>query len=130
MAVAQPHIGAPVVARGPLGKPRTALGVIGLSIITLGIYGLVWTYKSFQEMKDYSGEGVGGLVGLLLSLVPLVNLFLMPAEVKGLYEREGRVSSVSPATAVWVLIPFVGGLVWLFKVQGALSDFWHSHGAA
>jgi hypothetical protein len=130
MAIDQPLVGSSVASRGPVGTPRTALGVIGLSIITLGIYGLVWTYKTFQEMKDYSGEGVGGLVGLLLSFVPLVTLFLLPSEVKGLYEREGRPSSVSPSTGFWAFIPLVGGLVWLFKVQGALSDFWRSEGAA
>ena len=130
MAIDRPVVGSPVASRGPVGTPRTALGVIGLTIITLGIYGLVWTYKTFQEMKDYSGDGVGGLVGLLLSFVPLVTLFLLPSEVKGLYESEGQPSSVSPATGFWAFIPLVGGLVWLFKVQGALSDFWRSHGAA
>ncbi|HEY7134234.1 MAG TPA: DUF4234 domain-containing protein [Acidimicrobiia bacterium] len=109
------------------GKQRSALGVIGLTIITLGIYSLVWLYKTFQEMKDWSGEGVGGLVGLLLGFIPFVTLFLMPSEVKNLYERDGASSPVSPATGLWVLLPFIGGLVWLFKVQGALSNFWASH---
>ena len=104
--------------------------MIGLTIITLGIYGLVWSYKTFQEMKDYSGEGVGGLVGLLLGFVPFVTLFLLPSEVKGLYDRDAHASPVSPTTGLWVLVPFVGGLVWLFKVQGALSDYWRSHGAS
>jgi hypothetical protein len=123
---------APRAAQGQIGKPRSWLGVIGLSIITLGIYGLVWTYKTFQEMKDYSGEGLGGIVGLVLSIIPFVSiatLFVLPSEVKNLYEREGREAPVTAATGCWVLLPFVGGLVWLFKVQGALSDFWRSKGA-
>lgn len=81
-------------------------------------------------MKDYSGEGVGGLVGLLLGFVPFVTLFLLPSEVKGLYDRDAQASPVSPTTGLWVLVPLVGGLVWLFKVQGALSDYWRSHGAS
>jgi len=56
---------APAGAR-PLGKPRGWVVVVLLSIVTLGIYGLVYQYKTFQEMKDYSGEGIGGVVGLIL----------------------------------------------------------------
>lgn len=40
-----------------------------------------------------------------------------------------RESPVSVTTGIWVIVPFVGGLVWLYKVQGALSDFWRSKGA-
>ena len=130
MAIDQQAVRPSVASRGPVGTPRTALGVSGLTIITLGIYGLVWSYKTFQEMKDYSGEGVGGLVGLLLGFVPFVTLFLLPSEVKGLYDRDAQASPVSPTTGLWVLVPLVGGLVWLFKVQGALSDYWRSHGAS
>jgi hypothetical protein len=109
------------------GKRRSPFAVIGLSIITLGIYGLVWMYQTYQEMKDWSGEGVGGLVGLLIGIIPLVSivtLFLMPSEVKNLYARDGADAPVSPMTGLWVLLPFLGGLVWLFKVQGALNTYW------
>src|SRR5262249_318934 len=64
----------------PLGKPRGWVVVFFLGLITLGIYWFVWTYKTFQEMKDYSGEGIGGGAGPLLS--PFVNCgdrFLLPA---------------------------------------------------
>ena len=27
-------------------------------------------------------------------------------------------------TGLWALIPLVGGIVWLFKVQGRLNEFW------
>ena len=39
-----------------------------LSIITLGIYYLVWSYKVFDENKKFSGEGVGGVIGLVLGV--------------------------------------------------------------
>jgi hypothetical protein len=127
-----PQANALASTRAVAGKQRNPLAVIGLSIITLGIYGLVWLYKTYQEMKDWSGEGVGGAVGLILGIIPFVSiatLFVLPSEVKNLYEREGREAPVTAATGCWVLLPFVGGLVWLFKVQGALSDFWRSKGA-
>ncbi len=109
---------------------RTPLGVLGLSIITCGIYGIYWQYKTFQEMKDYSGEGVGGVVGLLLAIVcGFITYFLMPSEVGGLYERDGRPKPVSVTTGFWLFLPLLGGFVWLWKVQGALNDFWASKGA-
>ena len=60
-AAAQPVV-APR-ATGTLGTPRSSLSVILLSIVTLGIYGLYWQYKTFQEMHDHTGEGIGGVDG-------------------------------------------------------------------
>ena len=43
---------------------------IGLSILwailTLGIYTFVWTYKTHEEIKRYSGNGVGGVIGFVI----------------------------------------------------------------
>jgi hypothetical protein len=125
-----PQANALASTRAVAGKQRNPLAVIGLSIITLGIYGLVWLYKTYQEMKDWSGEGVGGAVGLILGIIPFVSiatLFLMPSEVKNLYERDGATAPVSPMTGLWVLLPFLGSIVWLFKVQGALNAYWADH---
>jgi hypothetical protein len=104
--------------------------VFFLTLITLGIYGLVWTYKTFQEMKDYSGQGIGGLVGLILALfVNVVNWFIMPAEVGHLYGAEGQEPPVTGVTGLWNLLPIVGFFIWLAKTQNALSAFWEGHGA-
>lgn len=120
----------PTITAGTVGKPRNWLGVFFLSLITLGIYGLVWQYKTFQEMKDYGGEGVGGALGLIFAIVlGFVNIFLMPSEVGNLYERDGQPKPVSGPTGFWVLLPLVGGFVWLYKVQTRLSEFWVAHGA-
>src|ERR1700724_2814644 len=77
------------MAYGPVGKVRGPGTVILLSIVTLGIYGVVWQYKTFKEMKDHSGAGLGGVVGLLLAIfLSIVNWFEMPAEVGNLYAAE------------------------------------------
>ena len=114
----------------PVGKVRSVVVIILLSIVTLGIYGLAWQYLTFREMKDYSGTGVGGGVGLVLAiLLVFVNWFLLPSEVSNLYSLDGQDPPVSGLTGFWVLIPIVGGIVWLVKTQHALNDFWVAHGA-
>ncbi len=123
MAVAQPAIGA-------VGLVRKPIVVILLSIVTLGIYGLYWQYSTFKEMKSYSGEGIGGGLGLLFAfLVGVVNAFMMPLEVGQLYSRDGQAEPVRAITGFWVFLPIVGGIIWLVKVQSRLNDFWLAHGA-
>jgi uncharacterized membrane protein YraQ (UPF0718 family) len=115
----------------PLGKPRGWVVVFLLSLVTLGIYFLVWTYKTFQEMKDYSGNGIGGLVGLILAIfIGFVNPFIMSSEVGHLYGAEGQEPPpVTGVTGLWILLPIVGQFIWLAKTQNALSAFWEGHGA-
>ena len=116
-------------ATGLVGKQRKPLTVLLLMIVTIGIYALYWYYKTFQEMKDYSGQGLGGVLGLILAFFcSIITIFLLPAEVSGLYERAGKEPPITWATGFWVLLPIIGGIVWLFKVQGRLNDFWASVG--
>ena len=123
----------PVVAPravGQIGKPRSWVSVVLLSLVTLGIYGLVWQYKTFQEMKDYTGNGIGGVLGLILAIfVGFVNPFLMSAEVGNMYEAAGAEKPVSGITGLWILLPLVGAIVWLVKTQGALNQYWEAGGA-
>jgi len=116
-------------ATGPVGTERKPLTVVLLFIVTLGIYGLYWYYKTFQEMKDYSGQGLGGLLGLLLSIFcGIITIFLLPGEVAGLYERAGKERPISALAGFWNFIPIVGGIVWLVKVQRRLNEFWAAQG--
>ena len=117
-------------AIGPVGRPRGWVVVILLSLITLGIYGLYYQYKTFQEMKDYSGNGIGGVVGLILAIfLGFVNPFLMSSEVGKLYEAEGQEKPVSGITGLWIILPLIGGFIWLAKTQNAFTRFWEAHGA-
>lgn len=117
------------VPAGPIGEVRDPLSVAVLSIVTCGIYGIYWHYESFDEMKDYSGRGIGGGVGLLLSLFcGIVAAFMLPSEVGALYARDGEEPPVTALTAFWLFIPIVGLFVFVSKVQGALNAYWVSKG--
>jgi hypothetical protein len=58
-----------------------------------------------------------------------VNWFLLPNEVGNLYEQSGQPRPVSAITGLWNLIPLVGSIIWVVKVQGALNRYWESKGA-
>jgi hypothetical protein len=116
--------------RGPLGKPESWGKVALLSIVTFGIYYLIWIYRKHGEIKDYSGQGVGAVVGLVIALViNIVTVFLLPSEINTMYQQEGQPSPVKGTTGFWVLLPIVGWFIWVNKVQTALNDFWVARGA-
>lgn len=116
---------------GRVGQVRSPVVVILLTIITLGIYGLYWQYAVFKDLKDYSGEGIGGGLALLLAfLIGIVNIFLLPAEIGSLYARDGQERQVSGITGLWILLPLVGWFIWLVKVQSRMNEFWTTHAAS
>ncbi len=115
---------------GPVGKPRNPAFVIVISIITLGIYGLYWQYQVFKEMKAHTGDGIGGPIGLVIAiLIGIVNVFLIPSEAGNMYAKAGMEKPVRGVTGFWVLIPLIGFIIWVVKVQGALNRRWESLGA-
>jgi hypothetical protein len=117
--------------RGPVGHTRS----IGLSILwailTLGIYTFIWTYKTQEEIKRYSGNGVGGVIGLVIYiLISPITFFLVPSETRYMYEDlDGQKSPVRGIYGLWFLLPLIGGLIWFIQVQGALNRYWESKGA-
>ena len=113
---------------GPLDKERGAVAVIVFSIITIGIYYLVWVYKSHEEIKEHSGQGIGGVLGLVIALlVGFITPFVLPSEIRKMYEQDGRESPVNGWTGLWAtlgILILIGPIVWLVKVQGALNHYW------
>jgi hypothetical protein len=121
---------APQLQRVQVGNTRS----IGLSflwaILTLGIYTYIWTYKTHEEIKRYSGNGVGGVIGFVIYfLLSPVTLFIVPSEVRYMYEDlDGQHSPIRGLTGLWILLPVIGSIVWFVKVQGALNRYWQSKG--
>jgi hypothetical protein len=123
-AVAQAH-------RGPLGHTRSIGLCILWAILTLGIYTFVWTYKTQEEMKRYSNNGIGGVLGLVIYiLISPVTYFIVPSEVRYMYEDlDGQKSPVRGIYGLWFLLPLIGSIIWFVQVQGALNRYWESKGA-
>lgn len=112
---------------GYVGRQRSIGTQIGLSVITLGFYGVYWAYQSHEDIKQHTGEGIGGVLGAVIYFIAgIVTLFLLPVEIKKMYEADGQTSPVGPATAFWILALVIP---WYVKCQGALNRYWASKGA-
>jgi hypothetical protein len=113
---------------GPVGRPERIGVQILLSVVTFGLYGIYWAYKCHEEVKEHTGDGIGGPFGALIYVVAgVVTLFLLPIEIERMYERDGRRSPVSAATAFWILL---FGIPWYVKCQQALNEYWIAKGAS
>jgi hypothetical protein len=110
---------------GPLGQPRGVGFAILIFIVTLGFYGLYWVFKTQEEVKVHAGDGVGGVLGLVIYIVVSpVTWFLVPSEVGKMYRSDGQQAPFSGWTGLWLLLPIVGAIVWFVKIQGALNRYW------
>lgn len=117
-----PSTPAPAAGWGPKGKVRSPVFVILISIVTLGIYFLFWNYFIFKENKEYSGDGIGGVIGVVIAIViGIVNWFVIPSEVGNIYAKMGQEKPVRGVTGFWNLIPLIGFIIWVVKVQGAMN---------
>jgi Domain of unknown function (DUF4234) len=117
-----------------LGKPRGVAFALIMTIVTIGIYGIYWTYKNYDEMRRWRHQGVNGIVGVLLSII-IVGIFLMPSYVGRMYKEDLIEKGDEPILAAqkvpitgWsgflVFIPYIGGLIWMAKIQSKLNNFW------
>jgi hypothetical protein len=125
-------------ATRPTGPPPESIGgvyysiglTILLMIVTLGIWGFFWTYRTSEDLKRYNGDGLGGVLGVVLYfLVHVVLMFTIPNEIDTMYKRAGRASPISAIWGLWFLLPIIGNIVWYVKVQRSLNDFWTSVGS-
>jgi hypothetical protein len=116
---------------GPLGQQRGIGFGILLFIITIGLYSLYWVFKTQDEVKEHSGQGVGGVLGLVIYIVvSIVTWFLIPSEVGKMYRQDGREAPFTGWTGLWLLLPIIGAFVWFIKIQGALNRYWESKASA
>ena len=119
--------------KGQLGQPRGVGFGILLFIVTLGFYGWYWSFKTHEEIKQHSGDGVGGVLGLVIWIVAgFVSAFLIPSEVGKMYAKDEQAPPVNGWTGLW-LVPgallIIPAIVWFVKVQGALNNYWTARGA-
>ena len=81
--------------------------MILLTIVTLGIWGALWTYRTSEDLKRYNGDGLGGVLGVVIYLLlSIVLMFTIPNEIKNMYRARrspepgvGDLGPVVPAAA-------------------------------
>jgi hypothetical protein len=118
---------------GAVGQVRgTALQML-LFVVTFGIWGYVYFFQTHDELKRHTGDGLGGVLALLLALVFwMASPFLLSHEVGRLHERSGRRRPVSALTGLWFfpgILLLVGPIVWFVLTNRALNDHWRTLGA-
>jgi hypothetical protein len=110
--------------------------VILLTIVTFGIWTVVWSYQNGDELKRWSGRGLGGVGYLLLVLsgiiVPYVGvvvaMFMLANEVEQLERQEGREPVITTLWGLWFLLPIIGNIIWYVRIQRAVNEYWARHG--
>ena len=105
----------------PVGQPRGIGFGILLFIVTLGFYGWYWAYKTEEEMKLHTGDGLGGVLGLVIwILLHPVMAFVIPSEVGKMYEKDGQQPPITGWTGLWI-VPFgifiIPAFVWFVKFR-------------
>jgi hypothetical protein len=113
---------------GPRGQPRGVGFGILLYILTLGLYGWYWVFKTQEEMKQHTGDGLGGVLGLVIwILISPVSAFVIPSEVGKMYRGAGLEPPMTGWTGLWLFpgaILIIPAIVWFVKVQRALNRYW------
>jgi hypothetical protein len=101
-----------------------------LYIVTCSLWGAAWAYRTHDDLQKHNGEGIGGVVGLVLGLLLQIAIwFTVPIEIEKTYVRNGWASPVKATDGLWMLIPFVGPFIWYPKMQNALNSYWVSQGS-
>jgi hypothetical protein len=113
---------------GPLGRPRGIGFGIVLYIVTLSFYSWYWVFKTQEEMKQRTGEGLGGVIALVIWIViSPVSAFVIPSEVGKMYAKDGKRPPMTGWTGLWLFpggIILIPAIVWFVKIQGALNRYW------
>lgn len=94
----------------------------------------MWSYKTHEEMKRHTGQGLGGGIALLIwfAISPVL-AFLHSDEVAKLYARRNQQPPVTGLNGLWffpgMFLFGIGPVVWFVRSNGALNDYWRSLGA-
>ena len=119
-------------ASWPLGTVRPTGMTILLFVVTLGIWAFVYYFQTHEEMKRHTGEGLGGIIALLIAVIfGVVSPFLHSYEVGRLYERRGQAPPVTALTGLWFfpgIFILVGPFIWFVRTNNALNEYWRSQG--
>src|SRR5262245_31986790 len=118
----------------PLGQKRGVAFVVVIGFITLGFYWWYWAFKTQDEMRKHTGDGLGGVLGLVIwIIISPISAFVIPSEVGSMYRSAGKEPPIGGWTGLWffpfgfLVIPLI---VWFVKVQRALNAYWESAGSA
>jgi hypothetical protein len=113
---------------GPLGQRRGVGFGILMYIVTLSIYSYYWAYKTMEEMKQRTGDGLGGVLGLVVWMVANpVMAFVIPSEIGKMYKKDGLNPPMTGWTGLWLCpgaILIIPAFVWFAEVQEALNQYW------
>jgi hypothetical protein len=113
---------------GPLGQPRGIGFGILMFIVTFGFYSWYWVFKTQEEMKQHTGEGLGGVIGLVVwILISAVGGFVIPSEIGNMYKKAGLEPPITGWTGLWLFpagILVIPAIIWFVKVQEALNQYW------
>jgi len=97
-------------------------------IITLNFYSWYWVFKTQEEVKQHAGDGLGGVLGLVVwIIISPVSAFVIPSEIGRMYQRDGQHPPVTGWTGLWLFpgaILIIPAIVWFVKIQGALNTYW------
>ena len=119
---------------GAVGQVRSTGLQLLLFVVTFGIWGYLYLFQTHDEMKRHTGNGIGGVVALLVAIVFwMASPFLLSHEVGQLHERAGRRRPVSALTGLWFFpgaLLLVGPFIWFALTNRALNDHWRSVGAS
>jgi hypothetical protein len=115
------------------GQHRPTAHVVLYTILTLGVYALVYAYRAFKEVDDQHGRLHATwwyLFGVLLLplLVPLHVYWCIELRRLQTYRAaRGMKRGIGPlGYSLWVLLlPVVGFIIALARVNGSLSELWH-----
>ncbi len=112
----------------PVGKVRSPFVVLILLIVTFGLYGFVYHYSTFEELRNWRGQGWSGMLYLIFQfLLPPVTIavpWLIPAYIGRMYAEDGQTKPITGLSGFWLVLPFLGGIIWLLVCQYRMNEFW------